>query len=294
MAQHREYFYTLDTRGNLIHDGAILDDPHFLDFFFRRLRVNDSGSHTDYSYYAPCGSEWNYVACADTPLIFQRIEEDKLYYAPTLWVEFNPRDLRFGTNGVLYHRAPVGQWGRMLAPLAIELARSIEPWGAWFRYRKPLERYAEVIPPLQMPEAKQLLRPREENQCAGCGKANPYGLYLSFVFDSEQKIVESWLNPDIQYMGSLNTMHGGYVALLLDETMGKVLSGMQVKAPTAQLNVRYRKPVPIGKELYLRGELREVQGRKHHLHGSIRLAEQLEVILAECEALFIALKQQPQ
>ncbi len=43
-----------------------LKSPKFLRFFFRQLRINDTGVHVDYGYVSPCGSEMNFVKPADT------------------------------------------------------------------------------------------------------------------------------------------------------------------------------------------------------------------------------------
>ncbi|MBL7999301.1 MAG: DUF4505 family protein [Candidatus Kapabacteria bacterium] len=287
--ERREYFYTLTSRGELIHDGAVMDDAAFLDFFFKRIQPNTSGIHQDYVYYSPCGPEWCFVACADTPVVFTRLHEKRLWYAPSLAVEFTPRDLRFSPEGVLYHRSPVGQWGRVTAQVAAELSQHIHTWGAWYFYDNGTD-VPEVIAPLTMPEHTVLMRPREGNACAGCGRDNKNGLHLSFLFNSQSHTAECWLHPDGRYMGSLGVMHGGYVAMLLDETMGKVLSGLQRKAPTAQLNIRYTKPVILGRELYLKGEILREEGRKNFLRGTIAYSDEPDTILAEAEALFLTIR----
>jgi acyl-coenzyme A thioesterase PaaI-like protein len=284
---HREYFYTIDTRGNLIHDGGIIDDPVFLDFFYRRLQSNNSGAHADYLYYSPCGPEWNYVAEQDTPIVFRSLNDGCLGYGGTLTVPFAASNLRFGANGVLYHTAPVGTWGRLHANVTLELSKHIEPWGPWYAYIHPDSGHYDVIPPLDGDARYRLLSPLAGNACAGCGQDNPFSLRLSFLFDTEQRSAHTWLRPSVQLMGSLNVMHGGFVALLMDETMGKVLRGCEVKAPTAQLNVRYRKPVPIGELLHVQASLVRAEGRKHFLHATVTRADNSEAILAECEALFI-------
>lgn len=288
---HREYFYTLDEQGNLIHDGAILDDPLFVDFFFRRLRENDSGRCMDYNFYAPCGSEWNYLAAADTPIVFTRFNGSELGYAGSLTYPFRASDLRFGENGVVYHASPLGVWARLHRNVALELAKQIEPWGPWYAYTNPHTGRTDVVQPLSGDNRYEFLPPREGNACAGCGEDNPFSLRLSFLYDKEKQQTHTWLRPSVQLMGSLNIMHGGFVALLLDETMGKVLSAGGIKAPTAQLNVRYRRPVPINDVLHVSARVARVEGRKHTLHSQISLAHQDDIVLAESEALFIAIKQ---
>ncbi len=285
----REYFYTVDARGNVIHDGAIVDDSAFLARLYSSLKENTTDQYPDYRFYAKCGPEWNYLATVDTPIVFQSLADGHLHYAPQHSVPFNPMQLRFGANGVLYHAAPVGSYGRISPTLAVELARNIHPWGPWFAYHEvdSLHPQIEVIEPLQIEGSLRLLRPRIGNSCVGCGRDSDHGLKLSFLYDDEQKSVRSWFTADNRLMGSLQIMHGGFVALLLDETMGKILGAMGIKAPTAQLNVRYRAPVPIGEELILSASIEKREGRKNHLQGEIRRVSQPDVVLAEANALFI-------
>lgn len=295
----RHYFYTITTKGELIHDGAILDDERFLDFFIKRIEPNDTGFFNDYKYVSKCGQEWNFIACADTPIVFQHLRDNKLYYSPNLSIEFNPQDLRFGNetgsyDGVLYHRSPVGKWGRIAPNVLMELSAQLHPFGSWYCFDDKESYAGVVIPPIQIPEGKHILRPRAENQCIACGMANPHSFRLSFIYDEYKKSTETWLTPDIRMMGSLGIMHGGFVSLLLDEVMGKVLTGLGIKAPTVQLNVRFKKPVKIGSRIHLYAELRKIEGRKHFLYGAISHAHSTDPtqdeLCAEAEGLFLSMR----
>jgi acyl-coenzyme A thioesterase PaaI-like protein len=295
----RHYFYSITTKGELIHDGAILDDERFLDFFTQRIEPNETGLYSDYKYVSKCGPEWNYIACADTPIVFQHLIENRLYYAPNLSVEFNPNDLRFGNqsglyDGVLYHRSPIGKWGRITPNVLMELSPKLHSFGSWFCFDDGQSYTGVVVPPIQVPEGIRLLRPRAENQCIACGEANPYSFRLSFIYDENKKSAETWFIPDIRMMGSLGIMHGGFVSLLLDEVMGKVLTGLGIKAPTVQLNVRFKKPVKIGSRLHLYAEMKNIDGRKHSLYGAISHTHPTdntqEETCAEAEGLFLSMR----
>ncbi|MFM8438638.1 MAG: PaaI family thioesterase, partial [Candidatus Kapaibacterium sp.] len=58
-------------------------------------------------------------------------------------------------------------------------------------------------------------------------------------------------------------------------------------APTVQLNVRYRHPVPIGEAIHVRATLERVDGRKNMLRAFITRVNEESRVLAECEALFL-------
>ena len=284
----REYFYTIDLRGNLIHDNSIIDDGEYIDYFYKRMKRNDSENYKEFPYVSICGRELNYVRPADTPIVFHRLYNGMLYYGYSHSVEFSRENLRFSRDGILYHISPIGEIGRLSTQVVMELATFIQPFGEYYRYNSSEDTFPWVIEPTVPIPNKKILRPRAGNRCAGCGQDSPNGLFLSFIYDCENKTAETWLLADERLEGSLGIMHGGYVSLLLDEAMGKTLSGLAIRAPTANLNVSFRKPTPIGKLLHLRGSLVDIQGRKHFLKGE--LFDSNNQLLAEAEGVFIALK----
>ncbi len=276
MTARREYFYTIDRTGRLFHDGTELTDAAFLNFFFKRVRANESGRHPQYPFVSPCAGELNFIRPADTPLVFKRLthggdEPALLSYAPDLAVPFAPRDLRFSENGVLYHRAPVGEFARIAAEPTLELTRQVETWGPYYSYLSA-EGTSTVIEPLRPAAHLLVLHPRPTNECFGCGPANPVGLGLSFLFDSAANTARSWMNPGPALQGGLGRLHGGFIALLLDEVMAKVLTGLGQTGvcPTARLEVQFRRPIAIGAIIELRGSLLRNEGRKFFLKGEIR------------------------
>lgn len=315
-AKAREYFYHVDDNGRLFHDATELTDEKFLNFFYKRLKENDTGQNSDWPFVSPCGPELNFVRCLDRPLYFHRLEPDqsgpRLFFAPGLSVAFEPGTLRFSRGGRLLHPAPVGHYGAFDRTLTLQLADCIEPWGPYYQIsmgcvhqslltqqssdhvnaggqpkaeqaRSSVQTSARfVIEPLQPTPGWRLLRPRADNACFACGGNHPGGLALSFLFREESKdgtrttspSAQTWFTPDEHLQGSHGWMHGGFIALLLDEVMGKVLSGLGIRAPTANLNVNFVRPVAIGRPLSVRAELVGVEGRKHSLKAQITAADE--------------------
>jgi acyl-coenzyme A thioesterase PaaI-like protein len=65
--------------------------------------------------------------------------------------------------------------------------------------------------------------------------------------------------------------HGGIIATLLDEAMGKVCRFREVRAVTAELTVEYLKPVSVRDEIIVEGwEEAEQKGRNLFHAGEIR------------------------
>ncbi len=102
---------------------------------------------------------------------------------------------------------------------------------------------------------------RDEGMCFGCGKNNPIGLKLEFDLDEENLTVEGRFMPKTEHEGYRGIMHGGLVATLLDEAMVKLVWDMGISAVTASLEVRLLKPVPVRRELTIRGRVDSQQGR---------------------------------
>lgn len=65
---------------------------------------------------------------------------------------------------------------------------------------------------------------------------------MEFYEDGDD-IVSFW-NPKTHYQGWINTMHGGILSTLIDETAGWVVfRKLQTSGMTTRLEVRYKKPV---------------------------------------------------
>jgi uncharacterized protein (TIGR00369 family) len=128
--------------------------------------------------------------------------------------------------------------------------------------------------------------PLLKNQCFACGPDNLAGMHLKFTYDKKRKTFVCRFRLDERYTGPPGHCHGGIIATILDEAMGKVNKLRQVIAVTAQMTVNYLRPVPLNKPL--RVESREVSSlrRKHVNMGEI--LNQKGEVLARGQALFIS------
>jgi uncharacterized protein (TIGR00369 family) len=130
----------------------------------------------------------------------------------------------------------------------------------------------------------------QKNYCFGCGKNNPDGMRLKFSYDEERNCFVCRFRLGKRYSGPPGHAHGGIIATLLDEAMGKVNKLRHVVALTSQITVDYLKLVPLNKPL--RVESREVRVRgRHHINMAEILNPQGEV-LARSRGLFIAIDPQ--
>lgn len=96
--------------------------------------------------------------------------------------------------------------------------------------------------------------------CFGCGPKNPAGLKLTFEEDGE--MLQARWEPDPNFQGYINVLHGGIIATLLDEVGAWCI---YIKAGTSgvtsSLKVRYLKPVHISKGM-ITAEARLIQKKE--------------------------------
>ena len=114
------------------------------------------------------------------------------------------------------------------------------------------------------------LEPHPKNQCFGCGADNAAGMKLTFEQDNVNRRIVGRFVLGNRYQGGGGFAHGGIIALLLDEAMGKVCRFREVRAVTAELSVEYLKPVAVDEEIVVEGREKEMQGRNLFLTGEIR------------------------
>src|ERR1700757_489704 len=127
----------------------------------------------------------------------------------------------------------------------------------------------------------------QKNYCFACGKNTPDGMRLRFTYDEERDCFVGRFRLGKRYTGPPGHCHGGIIATILDEAMGKVNKLRHVVALTSEITVNYLKPVPLNKPLRVESREVSVKGRKH-----INVAEivnQKGEVLARSKGLFIAI-----
>jgi len=131
---------------------------------------------------------------------------------------------------------------------------------------------------------KQISLPK--NHCFACGKDNPEGMRLKFFFDQGHHRAWCKFKLPRKYQGPPGHAHGGIIATLLDEAMGKVNKLRSVVALTSSMAIEFVKPVPLDKNLIVEGTEQDVQGRRHFNTAEIR--DEHGTVLARSQGVFIA------
>ena len=114
------------------------------------------------------------------------------------------------------------------------------------------------------------LEPNETNHCFGCGAANPAGMKLTFELDFDARRTRGSFAIGPNFAGGGGFVHGGIIAVILDEAMGKLSKLVAESAVTAEMNVDYRKPIPLGKPILVEGWQEEEKGRNRFRVAEIR------------------------
>jgi acyl-coenzyme A thioesterase PaaI-like protein len=105
--------------------------------------------------------------------------------------------------------------------------------------------------------------PKQPNSrhCFVCGLESKVGLKLTF-YDAGPDRAEAGYTVPEEYQGYPGLVHGGIMAAMLDEVIGRAaMSGDPDHFTlTARLSLRYRKPVPVAVPLRLVGKVERKKG----------------------------------
>ena len=135
------------------------------------------------------------------------------------------------------------------------------------------------------------LDPKSENNCFGCGGGNDAGMKLAFDLLVDERKTRGRFILGSRYGGGAGFGHGGIIAVLLDEAMGKISKLTEERAVTAELSVEYKRPVPLDEEIHVEGWQESEEGRNRFRVGEIRDAK--GNLLARGEARFVVINLPP-
>ncbi len=125
-------------------------------------------------------------------------------------------------------------------------------------------------------------------RCFVCGMRNPCGLRLSF--QQEAGRVYADFTGDEAHQGFPGVVHGGILASILDEAMGRVPVATEHRwVMTARLELRYRAPARTGVPLRVWAEATDSRARMIRIKGWIAPVAQPEAIVCEADGTFLPL-----
>jgi uncharacterized protein (TIGR00369 family) len=127
----------------------------------------------------------------------------------------------------------------------------------------------------------------QKNYCFVCGMNNPNGMRLKFILDEAHQTFVCQFRLSKRYTGPPGHTHGGVIACILDDAMGKVNKLHHVVALTREMTIEYLKPVPLHKPLRVEGRELSVHGRQHI--NTAEILNDKNEVLARSRGIFIAI-----
>ena len=117
-------------------------------------------------------------------------------------------------------------------------------------------------------------RQPNSDYCFICGRKNPHGLYMSFYDDGDKTVTSTHSVPEA-YQGYPGVVHGGIVAAMLDEAVGRVamIEDHHHFMMSVKLEVKYRHPVPTETPLRIIGRIERLRGRLGKAVGEVILPD---------------------
>src|SRR5216683_3615497 len=122
-------------------------------------------------------------------------------------------------------------------------------------------------------------------RCFACGSRNEHGLKLVFRREGDRIYADFTLS--VRYQGFPGVLHGGIIAPLLDETMGRTGALRREWLMTGKLDIRYRQPAPLDQRLRVWGEIARERDGAIDAIGAVELMD--GTVLAEARGMFVRL-----
>jgi acyl-coenzyme A thioesterase PaaI-like protein len=110
--------------------------------------------------------------------------------------------------------------------------------------------------------------------CFICGLKNSSGLQASFYETENNELIATFM-PSVEHQSYPGRLHGGIASAILDETIGRaIMIGRkdEIWGLTVELNLEYKKPIPLDQEVRVIGKITEENSRFFKGTGEIVLA----------------------
>ena len=111
--------------------------------------------------------------------------------------------------------------------------------------------------------------------CLVCGLKNPFGLHTSF-YELDNNELLAVFKPREEHQSYPGRLHGGIISTILDETIGRAImiqSEGDIWGVTVDLQIRFKKPVPLDNELRVTGRITKNSSRFFEGKGELLLMD---------------------
>ncbi len=124
----------------------------------------------------------------------------------------------------------------------------------------------------------------EHGVCLVCGQSNPHGFGLTWLAAADGRIFADFV-LDEKAQGPDGYAHGGASAAILDEGIGVAIWRAGYNVAVVNLNVTYRRALPLGEPLRMEAWLTNREGRRIYGRGVIYLPD--GTVAVEAEGIYI-------
>ena len=122
---------------------------------------------------------------------------------------------------------------------------------------------------------KVTVKQPNSKMCLVCGLKNPFGLHTSF-YQLDNNELLAIFKPREEHQSYPGRLHGGIISTILDEAIGRSImihSEGEVWGVTIDLQVRFKKAVPLDQELRVIGRITKDSSRFFEGTGELLLAD---------------------
>lgn len=111
--------------------------------------------------------------------------------------------------------------------------------------------------------------------------------YVMFCNDVEKRVL-CFLQVGLHLQGTPGFIHGGAIATIIDSTTGTCAFRAAGIVMTANLNINFKRPIPLCSVVVVDSQLDKVEGRKLFVSCNVRSVDE-KTLHSEATALFIKL-----
>jgi uncharacterized protein (TIGR00369 family) len=126
----------------------------------------------------------------------------------------------------------------------------------------------------------------EHGSCFVCGTQNTHGIGITWWMEDGLITAEFTLTD--AHQGPPNHAHGGASAAILDEAMGVAVWVAGLRVVAVNLEINYRRPVPLGQRVAVRAHVSRHTERKAWTLGEIILPD--GTVAVEGRGIYVAAK----
>ncbi|XP_060726157.1 acyl-coenzyme A thioesterase THEM4 isoform X1 [Tachysurus vachellii] len=199
----------------------------------------------------------------------------------SLWpLSANPRDFSLPNASWSAEMQQVYDHYNALCEVKTKDSEEKGPWYKLPSYNRSLKHAAGGVYLSKIIQSKSRLFTRSNKEYGAAFE------YVIFMNKQEKKCVCAFQSGHL-LEGPPGHVHGGAIATMMDTVTGTLAGYLAGPVMTANLNINYRSPVPLGSVVLLHSALDRIEGKKIFVNGRVTSTDESK-LHTEATALFIS------